>query len=260
MNKHIINIELTDQEAKFLVKFAEKQYEGAEDNLGTMTPIHVVEKKRQDFHEGVGSEWMCEDTGYKMYYTFSEMLEDLRKSGKEVPEYKDVYLTDVNGLWIGDDEAYCEAYDINACRGTIVDTYHPVAFFLIRDEAVRYKDDYQKHNCGGCRIFTYGLGYSNKGDLPVFRELLMKMGTQLTQEKREKMKREFKFIGCDSWDRPVYEGEDGTLLVDVDPISTKPINLCTKYRNAFDGEPDMPIEYTKYKNDEVVVDRRVTWR
>ncbi|MCK9325463.1 MAG: hypothetical protein M0P69_08180 [Bacteroidales bacterium] len=75
------------------------------------------------------------------------------------------------------------------------------------------------------------------------------------------MKRVFKFLGQDSWDRPVYEGEDGTLLVDTDPISTRPIRLCTKCNNEYNGEPDTPIEYTtKYKNDEIIVERRVTWR
>lgn len=74
------------------------------------------------------------------------------------------------------------------------------------------------------------------------------------------MERVFKFIGQDSWDRPVYEGEDGTLLVDVDPRSTRPISLCTKMNNRFDGEPDTPIEHTKYKDDKITVDRRVTWR
>jgi hypothetical protein len=73
------------------------------------------------------------------------------------------------------------------------------------------------------------------------------------------MKRLFKFAGYDSWDRPVYKDEDGTLLVDTDPVSRKPMNLCTKCNNKFDGEPDTPIEYTKYKDDEIVVDRRVTW-
>ena len=73
------------------------------------------------------------------------------------------------------------------------------------------------------------------------------------------MRRLFKFKGLDSWSRPVYEGEDGQLLVDVDPTSDRLIRLCTKSRNAFNGEPDTPIEYTKYKDDEIVVDNRVTW-
>lgn len=49
------------------------------------------------------------------------------------------------------------------------------------------------------------------------------------------------FLGRDSWDRPVYQTEDGTLYVDVDPRKDLAPNLCTKYNNAFDGEPDTPI-------------------
>ncbi len=169
------------QELKYLAQFAEKQYEGAAANLGTRTPIHVVERKENYFSQGDGSEWLCEDTEYEVYKTFDEMLEDLRKSGKELPPYDEVEYEDVNDVWISDEAAYCEAYEIHAQRGTIIDTYRPVAFFLIRDEALRYRDGYQAHNCEDCRIYTYGLGYSNDGDLPVFRELLMKMGRQLAQ-------------------------------------------------------------------------------
>lgn len=177
-----INIELTEQEAKYLAEFAEKQYEGADANLGTRTPIHVVERKEEYFSQGDGSEWLCEDTEYEVYKTFDEMLEDLRKTGKELPPYDEVEYGDVNDVWISDEESYCEAYGIHAQRGTIIDTYRPVAFFLIRDEALKYRDGYQAHNCEKCRIYTYGLGYSNNGDLPVFRELLMKMGRQIAQE------------------------------------------------------------------------------
>lgn len=180
--KHTISIELNAQELKYLAEFSEKQYEGADANLGTRTPIHVVERKEKYFSQGDGSEWLCEDAEYEVYKTFDEMLEDLRKTGKELPSYDDVEYEDVNDVWISDEAAYCEAYEIHAQRGTIIDTYRPVAFFLIRDEAVRYRDGYQAHNCEDCRIYTYGLGYSNNGDLPVFRELLMKMGRQLAQE------------------------------------------------------------------------------
>jgi len=174
-----INIELTEQEAKYLAEFAEKQYEGAEGNVGTRTPIHVVERKEQYFSQGDGDEWLCEDNDYKIYKDLDAMIKDLRESGKEIPPYDEVGYEDVNDVWITDGESYCEAYGIHAQCGSIIETYRPVAFFLIRDEAVRYKDGYQKHNCGDCRIYTYGLGYSNNGDLPVFRELLMKLGRQL---------------------------------------------------------------------------------
>lgn len=70
----------------------------------------------------------------------------------------------------------------------------------------------------------------------------------------------FKYIGNDSWSRPVYEGEDGTLLVDVSPVTHRPMELCTKYNNSFNGEPDTPIEYIdRYRDAEITVDKRVTW-
>ena len=47
--------------------------------------------------------------------------------------------------------------------------------------------------------------------------------------------------GRDSWDRPVYKGPDGNLYVDVDPRDGWEPNICTKYRNEFDGEPDDPV-------------------
>ena len=48
------------------------------------------------------------------------------------------------------------------------------------------------------------------------------------------------YKGRDSWDRPVYEAE-GVLYVDVDPRKGWRRNICTKYNNEFDGEPDEPI-------------------
>ena len=47
--------------------------------------------------------------------------------------------------------------------------------------------------------------------------------------------------GRDSWERPVYKGPDGNLYVDVDPRDGWEPNICTKYRNEFDGEPDDPV-------------------
>ncbi len=48
--------------------------------------------------------------------------------------------------------------------------------------------------------------------------------------------------GRDSWDRPVYKGPDGNLYVDVDPRKDWGPNICTKYQNDFDGEPDTPVK------------------
>lgn len=49
------------------------------------------------------------------------------------------------------------------------------------------------------------------------------------------------FLGRDSWSRPVYEGSDGHLYVDVDPLADRPPKICTKLDDAFDGEPDTPV-------------------
>ena len=57
-------------------------------------------------------------------------------------------------------------------------------------------------------------------------------------ERKEKMKLNYK--GRDSWERPVYECE-GRLYVDVDPRKHMKPDICTKYNNEFDGEPDSPI-------------------
>jgi len=181
-----MNIELNEREAKLLAEFAAKQYEGAKDNIGTRTPIHVVERLEKYFAAGDGDEWLCEDKEYKLYPDFESMIEDMRKDGAELPKYSEVEYEEVNDTTIFSEEDYCEAYGIHAKKGQIIKTYRPIAFFFIRDEAVRYKDGYQSHNCENCRIYTYGLGYSNKGDLPVFRELLMRMGKQLNEQEETK--------------------------------------------------------------------------
>ncbi len=61
-------------------------------------------------------------------------------------------------------------------------------------------------------------------------------------------------LGRDSWSRPVYEGGDGRLYVDVDPCADCPPKICTKCYNAFDGEPDIPVHA-----EITFVPRRDTW-
>ena len=38
----------------------------------------------------------------------------------------------------------------------------------------------------------------------------------------------------------MYES-NGNLYVDTDPRKDRAPNICTKYCNAFDGEPDTPL-------------------
>lgn len=68
--------------------------------------------------------------------------------------------------------------------------------------------------------------------------------------------------GRDSWERPVYIDESGKLWKDVDPLPDGPPKLCTALYNAFDGEPDTPMEYMKkYEGVPVVfLPERDTWK
>lgn len=48
------------------------------------------------------------------------------------------------------------------------------------------------------------------------------------------------YKGRDSWSRPVYES-DGKLFVDVNPQKGSRPDICSKYNNEFDGEPDASV-------------------
>lgn len=62
-------------------------------------------------------------------------------------------------------------------------------------------------------------------------------------------------LGRDSQDRPVYRGlTDGKLYVDTEPREGREPCICTKYRDAFDGEPCDPVEA-----DFRFVPKRDTW-
>lgn len=67
--------------------------------------------------------------------------------------------------------------------------------------------------------------------------------------------------GRDSWDRPVYEDESGKIWKDVEPRADNAPKLCSALYNAFDGEPNTPMEYmSKYEGVPVVfLPERDTW-
>lgn len=53
-----------------------------------------------------------------------------------------------------------------------------------------------------------------------------------------------RYLGRDSWDRRVYQDEQGTLWKDVDCFNKPPLVHNTLYSscgNSFDGEPDCPM-------------------
>ena len=70
-----------------------------------------------------------------------------------------------------------------------------------------------------------------------------------------------KFVGMDSWERPVYKDDIGTLWKDVDPRAGMEPNLCTSVNNEFDGEPDRGMKYLeKYRGVTVAFDpERIVW-
>lgn len=46
-----------------------------------------------------------------------------------------------------------------------------------------------------------------------------------------------KYLGRDSWSRPMYEDDNGILWKNVNPRADMKANLCTSVGNEFDGEP-----------------------
>ena len=70
-----------------------------------------------------------------------------------------------------------------------------------------------------------------------------------------------KYLGRDSWARPVYMDDEGIIWKDVDPKADRRANLCTSANNELDGEPDTGMKYfEKYQNASVVfVPARDTW-
>ena len=55
------------------------------------------------------------------------------------------------------------------------------------------------------------------------------------------MERRLKFLGIDSWYRPVYKDENGKLWKNVNLRQYERDGLFSSNNNAFDGEPDCPM-------------------
>ncbi len=179
-----LTIKLSDVEISFLKMFAQNQYDGAKDNVGTRDAIHIVERRNRNFmYDEYGDIWIDRDNDYTAYNSFDEMIQARIDRGENLPLYKTVEYEWVNDILIDSPRKYCRAYNVSASPARYIDTYHPVAFFFVLEEAKRYMNDYQSHNCTNCKIYTHSLGYANNGDMPVFRRLLLKMGCLLNDMK-----------------------------------------------------------------------------
>lgn len=195
-----IEIELTEQQEKFLKEFASKHYDGAKDNLYTADAFHVVETKRLEYipySEDI-VDWYGElplkfttDDDYEVWYNDEIELikEHYEECGKKCPieivpysDYIDIESIYGNDVFITNYEQYFEAYGIEI-KGIAWEkyTYEPVAFFFILDEAKRYIQ-YQRHNLRQPRTYTYSAGYSNYGDFVPFRNLLLSIGKKLNKD------------------------------------------------------------------------------
>ena len=60
------------------------------------------------------------------------------------------------------------------------------------------------------------------------------------EERHTVPKLRLEYLGHDRWRYPVYEC-NGRLYVDIQPHRNMPAKICTKYRNAYDGEACDPV-------------------
>lgn len=118
-----MNIELTEKERKFLAEFAAKQYEGADANLGTATPIHVVERIEKEFvQDGSEAVWVDADSDeYYQYKSLDDLIKARQKLGEGLSNYEDVkYKANIGDVFVGSPSAYCQAYNVNVYSGRYI--------------------------------------------------------------------------------------------------------------------------------------------
>ncbi|UNA01447.1 hypothetical protein MG295_00030 [Bacillus phage vB_BcgM] len=197
-----ITFELTDKQIELLKEFNSKHHDGAEDNRYTCDALHVVQRERKgfipfvdellDYYDGDDMRYTWDDDYEVWFESPEELVEDYYEgNGEDCPvtiypygEVENTVMMDIHGeeIFIADEESYCKAYGIGTLHIAFeTKEWEDVAFFLILDKAKAYRQ-YQAHNLGKSRIFTYSMGYDNRGDLPVFRNMMLAMGKQLNEE------------------------------------------------------------------------------
>jgi len=191
-----IEIELTENQEKFLKIFAEKQYSGAKDNVCTCDPIHCVQQKRYhvfDYDSGLG-EYLDEEM-YEIIFLYDvDDTVEFKTAAKLVEYFYSFEDNEPPSKIVDFDDSGCFDYQDYFEKYKIDDEYYRVlfqvaywedtAFFWILDEAKEYLK-YQKHNLNEPRTYTKSGGYANHGSYVPFRDLLMKIGVQLNQEGEE---------------------------------------------------------------------------
>ena len=192
-----ITIDLTEQQERFLKEFAAKQYEGSEDNVLTVAPLHLVQTRREKvINEEYGNtdiiKYYVPDWN-EDYETAEELIEAYYED-EECPipivnydeAYADNNFKDIGGeeCCITNEEDYFNAYGIGEDfynRVAIEYYYDTVAVCFILDQAKAYMK-YQGHNLCHPRTYTIGGGYANSGEYNHFWKLLFDIGEKLNKE------------------------------------------------------------------------------
>jgi hypothetical protein len=191
-----INVELTDKQVRYLKLFAKNQYPGADDNLCTHQPIHVVQTQKERVTEsGYEDEvvYLVPDWDYRVFYSVEDLVKEYYYD-EECPipivNFKDAYSKDffigIDGEEnvITSDEDYLYAYGIpnDLYEKRAVELYYEdVAYFFTLQSAKEYIK-YQGHNLNNPRTYTKSGGYDNRGEYHHFWELLMSIGIKLNKE------------------------------------------------------------------------------
>lgn len=168
-----MDVNLTEREMDFLTQYA-KVYESEVNRHCTANPIVLVQV----------TEYFPTTCDYSFTYHFFdssnqkswETEEDFLESLKEDYELLDAQIADIIKELESNDVA--DLYGNRFQKIYVKKQYRTVAYFATIAEAERYCV-YQKHNLKEPRVYTDCMGYSNHGDLPVFMNLMLKMGRQL---------------------------------------------------------------------------------
>lgn len=200
-----VKVELNDEEAMFLSKFALNHYANSVENLGTKNPIFLVQTQEKrvvdtdieepDIVKFYVSDW-CEEFNsleeiVKEHYENAECPIDIIsfEEAEGLPSF-----IDINGeeAWIFDRSDYLKAYgiEVDVTEVGMCYEYKTKAYFFIKEEAERYIK-YQGHNLNKPRIYADGCGYDNKGEYEIFYNLLMKLGNIVNREERKERFRKF---------------------------------------------------------------------
>lgn len=175
-----VTVELTEQQQQFLRQFAEMQHEGADDNLGTRKPLHLVQTKKEvvifDGGEiGSSNKYFCYEDS-ELYDDEVELVKKHYAFDKiDIRPFDDMHYEDFNDVWIDSITDYFKAFGVKACPVSISIEYDTKAYFFTLIEAKKYIQ-YQAHNLHEPRTYTVAPGYSNNGDYEPFWDLLMSIG------------------------------------------------------------------------------------